>query len=316
MTAIPWAVNQVWVQGGEESMPDHIKRQVQSVRRTAEAAGARYRLWSEVDLLGSFDDIHPRLREVYDSAPSYAAKSDILRLVVLYEHGGIYLDTDMLILQVEQLRWVIGACGRTETGPSFVMTDLQLPTDDTLFGRNVAHAMRTNNCFVAASPKAEVTARLLKAIAEADTFDETQTTAGSWTMTRTGPTLYVDKVIAPLRERVGEEDWPGKEIRLVPKAVVQTVMLPQHTLELPMPELIATLRLDYPTAAVIHTEDRSWFNPTKTTVSNLGKPLSAFASYNASLLLITTALLSLAVVVMGVVIVRKRAAIFKKQRRS
>lgn len=39
------------------------------------------------------------LKEIYENAETYASRSDILRIVVLYEMGGVYVDTDILPLK-------------------------------------------------------------------------------------------------------------------------------------------------------------------------------------------------------------------------
>ena len=49
------------------------------------------------------DDEHPpipeHLNKIYSLVNSYAGRSDILRLVALYEIGGIYIDTDVMPLK-------------------------------------------------------------------------------------------------------------------------------------------------------------------------------------------------------------------------
>lgn len=40
-----------------------------------------------------------RLKSIYNEAKTYAGRSDILRIIALYELGGIYLDTDMMPLK-------------------------------------------------------------------------------------------------------------------------------------------------------------------------------------------------------------------------
>lgn len=44
-------------------------------------------------------ELPPALEEIYYSVDTYAGRSDILRLLALYEFGGIYVDTDMMPLK-------------------------------------------------------------------------------------------------------------------------------------------------------------------------------------------------------------------------
>lgn len=294
--AIPWSVHQVWVQGGEESMPAHIRRLVASVRETVKMAGASYRMWSEADLLGSLSAVHPKLPAVYASAPNYACKSDILRLVALLTEGGIYLDTDMLVLQAEQLRWIIEP---SSTSPALVIANMHMPTDDTLLTYNLTSGLRTNNCFLAAPPGSPIVRRLLHLIAETPPFDPASDDAMTWTMKHTGPRLFIRQVLEPLNGRADSPGWTASSgVRLVPKALVESASLSQGTLDLSAEQLVVTMRLKHPAAAIIHTEDRSWFASPLLALSMGAKSLSAFASSNATLLLILCVVLAVAVAVM------------------
>jgi len=60
-------------------------------------------LHPDYEFLTLTDDNHPtipeHLKEIYSTVNSYAGRSDILRLVALYEIGGIYIDTDVMPLK-------------------------------------------------------------------------------------------------------------------------------------------------------------------------------------------------------------------------
>lgn len=76
---------------------------METVKDFAEANGYEYKLWTEsnVDSLdwGSI----PGLRREYGKFRSeLAGKADIIRLVVLYQHGGIYIDADSVIMKPEK----------------------------------------------------------------------------------------------------------------------------------------------------------------------------------------------------------------------
>ncbi len=87
---IPKKIHYVWV-GGKEK-PKDIKRCID----TWKGHLRDYEIieWNETN----FDiNAHPFARSAYD-AKKWAFVSDYIRASVIYEHGGIYLDTDVLIL--------------------------------------------------------------------------------------------------------------------------------------------------------------------------------------------------------------------------
>lgn len=87
---IPKKIHYVWV-GGKEK-PKDIKRCID----TWKGHLSDYEIieWNETN----FDiNAHPFARAAYD-AKKWAFVSDYIRASVIYEHGGIYLDTDVLIL--------------------------------------------------------------------------------------------------------------------------------------------------------------------------------------------------------------------------
>ena len=56
------------------------------------------KIWTDQDCL-NFNWSHPHSKKVFEEAATFAEKSDILRLEILYQFGGIYSDTDVLCLK-------------------------------------------------------------------------------------------------------------------------------------------------------------------------------------------------------------------------
>jgi inositol phosphorylceramide mannosyltransferase catalytic subunit len=54
-----------------------------------------YRLWTEKEI----DQLHMENRDLYDASYNFGEKSDIARYEILYQFGGIYVDTDYECLQ-------------------------------------------------------------------------------------------------------------------------------------------------------------------------------------------------------------------------
>ena len=80
---IPRVIHQIWL-GGEP--PEEVSGWLQTWR--AHHPGWEHRVWNDGDL--------PILQNqsLFDAAPSYAMKADILRLELLLRWGGVYVDAD------------------------------------------------------------------------------------------------------------------------------------------------------------------------------------------------------------------------------
>jgi len=89
---IPKILHQIWL-GGE--MPEFEKQLTKRVRETLSSDWI-YILWRDSDIykLKQFKNI-----DDYLSTPNYGQRSDILRYAILNEYGGVYMDTDFLLLQ-------------------------------------------------------------------------------------------------------------------------------------------------------------------------------------------------------------------------
>lgn len=88
---IPKIIHQIWL--GKE-MPSFEKKMTEQVKQNL-GKDWQYVLWTEreVETLKNF-----KSRALYDLTPNYGQKSDLLRYAVLGEHGGVYLDTDFLLI--------------------------------------------------------------------------------------------------------------------------------------------------------------------------------------------------------------------------
>lgn len=90
---IPKIIHQIWL---GSPVPDAFKDYMQSWISAHMGDEWEYRLWTDKDVE---ENIVLYNREYYDQAPCYAMKSDILRFEILYQIGGVYIDTDFECLQ-------------------------------------------------------------------------------------------------------------------------------------------------------------------------------------------------------------------------
>jgi mannosyltransferase OCH1-like enzyme len=87
---IPRTVHHIWI--GPDPLPDDHKPWIESWKR--HHPDWEFRLWTEENL--PEDPIRPEILELL-RAP--VERADILRLEILYRHGGVYLDTDLECLR-------------------------------------------------------------------------------------------------------------------------------------------------------------------------------------------------------------------------
>lgn len=91
MNTIPKIIHYCWFGGSPKS--ELIERCIASWKKTC--PDYEIKEWNE----NSFDvTSHPFTSSMYQEK-KFAFVADYVRLVALYDHGGIYLDTDMLLLQ-------------------------------------------------------------------------------------------------------------------------------------------------------------------------------------------------------------------------
>ena len=88
---IPRTVHTCWFGGGPKS--DRIKACLASQKRML--PDYEFREWTENDI--DLDEF-PFLRDAWDRR-QFAHLSDMVRLLVLHRHGGVYLDTDVEVLR-------------------------------------------------------------------------------------------------------------------------------------------------------------------------------------------------------------------------
>jgi hypothetical protein len=82
---VPKIIHQIWV--GPDPLPDEFATYVESWKRTH--PGWEHRFWTEENLPG--DLRHP---EALERIRHPAERADILRLELLWRHGGVYADVD------------------------------------------------------------------------------------------------------------------------------------------------------------------------------------------------------------------------------
>ena len=87
---IPRILHHIWL--GRDPLPDEHKPWIESWKRLHPKW--EHRLWTEENL-----PLNPLRPEVLERLRAPVERADILRLEILYTHGGVYLDTDLECLR-------------------------------------------------------------------------------------------------------------------------------------------------------------------------------------------------------------------------
>lgn len=91
---IPKIIHQVWIGG---NMPQQEQERCCQVKCFAQDNNWEYILWTEndIDKLSEFKNIYE-----FNHTQNNGQKSDIIRIQILKEYGGVYIDTDFILLKM------------------------------------------------------------------------------------------------------------------------------------------------------------------------------------------------------------------------
>jgi mannosyltransferase OCH1-like enzyme len=97
--SIPKIIHQIWI--GENVMPNEW---IDTVKDFAKKYGYTYKLWRNDNIKTLDWTAFAGIKNTYDKMEkkSLAGCSDIIRLLALYEYGGIYIDADCVLLHPEK----------------------------------------------------------------------------------------------------------------------------------------------------------------------------------------------------------------------
>lgn len=293
---IPRCMHQIWLQGENhlrDTQPRLFKFMCRA-RQWCKKSGWTHHLWCEREGLKL---LNPRQKQIYDSAPSFAAQADILRYAILYAHGGLYLDMDVLILK-RHIEWIFKDLVPKEE----VVIEHAFhhnPTELAFYGR-------TNNAFIASRRHSTMVQRMLQFIEQSQEFKSwwgkrrsKSLRALMWTLRVTGPKAFEEVMYsAPAR------------VRFLPTGLVGChTMLTQRMHGSPdssesVTQLVTALKQAYPSLLFYHFAEGSWTNPSLT---NAAFSLRAFLAQFAIIIIV--------VLVIGLIVLM-RAKRKKCQRRD
>ena len=91
MRTIPRIIHQIW-SGKYEQLPDMFKELGETWKENH--PGWEYRVWNEKDILCFLADCFPEYIDMYHSFYYDIQRWDVIRYLILYEIGGMYVDFD------------------------------------------------------------------------------------------------------------------------------------------------------------------------------------------------------------------------------
>lgn len=91
-------IHQIWI--GDNPLPTEW---IDTVKVFAAEYAYKYKLWTDASLKELRIDEFPGLKKLYTSfGGELAGRADILRLLILYKFGGIYIDADTVVMKPEK----------------------------------------------------------------------------------------------------------------------------------------------------------------------------------------------------------------------
>lgn len=104
--SIPKIIHQIWI--GPKPEPS-IWTNTFKIDYIKQNPDYEYRLWTDNDIEMLFDG-YPVFKMVYDLEVTLNGKSDLMRYLILYKNGGIYIDADSVWLNNKSLDDLIANC--------------------------------------------------------------------------------------------------------------------------------------------------------------------------------------------------------------
>jgi mannosyltransferase OCH1-like enzyme len=101
--SIPKIIHQIWI--GSNKKPD-IWMNTWSVDYVNKHKNYDYMLWNDENSKNILNK-YPKIKDMFDTEKEYCGKADMLRYLILYEYGGIYIDADSVWINDKDLTELI-----------------------------------------------------------------------------------------------------------------------------------------------------------------------------------------------------------------
>jgi len=151
---LPKIIHQIWLQGLEHFKEKRKQEYQWTLEVQAFFPDWEYHLWSEDDIKTIINNELPQLLPLLNASPNMAFTADLGRFAFLFKYGGVYMDTDYMILK------------------SFAHLLLQPNTEFVClyydafspFDSKILSNWRHNNCFTASVKQSPILTELINAM--------------------------------------------------------------------------------------------------------------------------------------------------------
>lgn len=223
-------IHQIWIQGIE-----HFKETQNTFYEYSQLFPAIYpdfecKIWSEKDFLPQMPE---EIKSVYLKAPSFSCKADIARMWILYEFGGLYIDTDYEPFKNSSYLLI---------DADLVVVAMNLSKNRLLFGN-----YKFSNAWMYSKPKFILFEKLLENVSKKP-YDNKKWTAFSYTWEVTGP-----KAVGDMIEKLNLYEDP--KVRILPHSLIEVADFSNCAITSKDKNFILN---EYPFAVGIHRMDGSW----------------------------------------------------------
>lgn len=103
---IPKIIHQIWI--GNNKKPD-VWMNTFKIDYIEKNPHYQYKLWNDENIIELLDK-YPKIKFIYNLEDTYNGKSDILRYLILYENGGIYIDADSVWINDRSFDYLTDNC--------------------------------------------------------------------------------------------------------------------------------------------------------------------------------------------------------------
>ena len=93
---IPKIIHQTW---NDDPVPPIINYIRNENAKLLKSLGYEIILWTDKMILKLINEEYPNFYKIYNSARTGVQRGDIARILLIYHHGGIYIDLDILVLR-------------------------------------------------------------------------------------------------------------------------------------------------------------------------------------------------------------------------
>lgn len=182
MGEIPRITHQIWLQGWDE-LPEKFHENVRLLH--SKNPEYTHMTWDEKSLRAECAKVGPEVAEKFDSFPHLVQKVDLGRYVVLYNYGGVSVDTDMKSLKSISSTPHLDSADCMISGGAFPLSV-------------IGH---TNNALIIVKPKNEFILDIITSVVETEADPTAYSSKELYIYATTGP-RFMQKMFEKHREKI------------------------------------------------------------------------------------------------------------------